>query len=194
MAGKRVRVEIKSQDGTLRKYHNQLGALGIDKARVAMSRALNRTASVAHTAVRKALAAQTSIPAGIIRGQVKLKKSAQQGSGPLEAVIYATGSEIPLEKFKARQTPDGASAIVWGRRQVYQGTFGAPGDNPNVVSKLGGAIYHRTSKSRLPIERTYGPSIPKEMIKDETLKTFESMVDERLADRLAHEIARMLPG
>ena len=54
---------------------------------------------------------------------------------------------------------------MWGRRQTYLSVF--------IVAKYGGNVFHRTSRKRFPIQRMFGPSIPKEMVRDETLETFE---------------------
>jgi hypothetical protein len=193
MAPSRI-IQIQSLDGVLARYGNQLGALGQGKARVAMARALNYGAGRAHVAVKRALVKQTSIPRGVVQGAVKLRKAAHKGSGALEAVIHATGSELPLSVFSPRQFSFGVRARVWGRSQRFPGMFGAPGDNPKVIAALGGQIFHRTGKSRLPIEKSYGPSIPKEMLLGETKEAFETVAAPATDDRLRHELARMLDG
>ena len=188
------RVRIDAKDGILKRFENQLGFLGEGKARVAMARALNHTGRKAYTAVRQALRVQTSAPAAIIRQEVVFRGAAHKGSTALEAIIRGRGSELPLGIFKPQQTEVGASAFVWGKRQVYVGTFGAPGDNAKLVARLGGQPFHREGAARYPIQRVFGPSLPKEMLKDETRATFERISESDLQDRIAHEIARMLPG
>lgn len=187
-------VQIVSLDGVLNRFANQLGAVGQGKARVAMARAVNYGGARALTGVRRALVKQTSIPRSIVNSTVKLRKAAQKGSGPIEAVIYASGSELPLSLFSPRQFSFGVRAKVWGKQQRFPGMFGAPGDNPKVRAALGGHIFHRTGKSRLPIEKSYGPSIPKEMMLAETKEAFETIAPKATEDRLRHELSRMLEG
>lgn len=190
----RVGISIKSRDKILARFGNQLGALGEGKGRVAMARALNHTGRKANTAVKRALRKQTSIPATIIAKSMRTRAAAQQGDKALEFAIIGTGSELSLRYFSPRQFKYGVRARVWGKMQQFKGMFGAPGDNPKLVAKLGGEIFHRVGKDRFPIERGYGPSVPKEMIKDEALKAFEETASKGLEERLAHEIGRMLTG
>ena len=60
-----------------------------------------------------------------------------------------------------------------------------------LVAKYGGNVFHRTSRKRFPIERMFGPSIPKEMVKDQTLETFERSGN-AIMDRTMHELSRIL--
>ena len=187
-----IRVEVKSLDKVLDKFANQLAAVGAGKARVAMARAVNRAGDTTKTHVKRALVKQTSIKRATVDGAVKSRRAAQKGGGAVEYVIYASGSELPLIEFNPRQFSFGVRAKVWGRMQQFPSMFGAPGDNPNVISALGGHIFHRVSSSRLPIEKTYGPSIPKEMVLDQTRETFETVSMRELEKRLRHELGRML--
>jgi hypothetical protein len=59
------------------------------------------------------------------------------------------------------------------------------------VAKYEGNVFHRTSKKRFPIQKMFGPSIPKEMVKDETLGTFEQSGN-AVMDRAMHELSRIL--
>lgn len=191
MAPGRIQI-IAEADGNLKRYGNMLGALGAGKARQAMARAVNRAGRTTAVQVRRALVKQTSIKRAIVNAQVRTKAAAHQGTGAIEFVIWARGSEIPLAQFGARQFSWGVRAKVWGRMQRFPHTFGAPGDNPKVVSALGGQVFVRTSSDRLPIEKVYGPSIPKEMVIGETKEAFESTAARETEKRLAHELGRLL--
>lgn len=187
-------VRIESLDGVLKKFGNQLGALGEGRARIALARAVNYGGRRANVAMKRALIKQTSIPRGIVNASVKERKAAHRGGGAVEFVIYARGSELPLSLFSPRQFSYGVRARVWGKSQRFPGMFGAPGDDAGVIAALGGQIFHRTGKSRLPIERSYGPSIPKEMLLGEAAEAFQRTAAEATESRLRHELGRMLAG
>lgn len=187
-----IQVRIEELDGVLDKFQNQLAAVGAGKARVAMARAVNYAGRKTAVQVKRALVKQTSIPRAIVNSAVKTKAAAHKGNSAIEFVIYARGSELPLRDFKPRQFAFGVRAKVWGRMQRFPSMFGAPGDNPSVIAALNGHIFHRTGASRLPIEKAYGPSIPKEMVLAETKETFLRFSREELEKRLRHELGRML--
>ena len=189
------RISIKAGDKVLARYGNALGVLGERGAAQAMARALNRTGNPATTAVKRALREQTSAPKRIIDDQVKGLRAyagSRSEGAKLFYRIQATGRAIPLKEFSPRQFSYGVRAKVWGRFQTFKGMFGAPGDNPKVVERLGGNIYARTSKARLPIRKTFGPALPKELVKDKAAETFKGAIH-RLDKDLAHEIGRLLP-
>lgn len=189
-----VQTRIDVQDEVLTRFQNQIGAIGDGAARKAMARAVNYGGRRALTQVVRALVRQTSAPRSLVKQIVKTKGAAHKGSGPIEFTIYARGSELPLSQFAPRQFSFGVRAKVWGKMQRYPGLFGAPGDSPAVRAALGGEIFHRTSDERLPIQRAYGPSIPKEMLLGETKETFEKVSQEATVKRLQHELRRILDG
>lgn len=193
MAPPVIRVRIDEMDGVLRQFGNQLAALGAGEARKAMARAVNRAGRTTASRIKRTLARQTSIPRGIINATVKERAAAHKGGDAIEFVIYARGSELPLKIFSPRQFSFGVRAKVWGKMQRFPGMFGAPGDNPNVIAALGGNVFHRTGASRLPIEKSYGPSIPKEMLIGDTADDFQRIAREETEKRLRHELSRLLP-
>ena len=189
------RISIKAGDKVLARYGNAIGALGERDAARAMARALNRTGNPTTTAVKRALREQTSAPKSIIDDKGKGLRAfagSRAEAAKLTYVIQASGRAIPLKEFSPRQFSYGIRAKVWGRFQVYKSQFGAPGDNSKVIERLGGNIFSRTSKARLPIRKTFGPALPKEIVKDRAADTFKGAIF-RLDKDLAHEIARLLP-
>lgn len=191
MAPNRIQI-VAGADSMLKRYGNMLGAVGAGKARQAMARAVNYGGRKTAVQVRRALVKQTSIKRATINAQVRTKAAAHRGTGDIEFVIFARGSEIPLAQFGARQFSWGVRAKVWGRMQRFPSTFGAPGDNPKVVAALGGQVFVRTSADRLPIEKVYGPSIPKEMVIGESKEAFETHAVSETERRLRHELGRLL--
>ncbi len=188
-----MRVIVFPADDVLRRFGNQIGALGQGQAHMALARAVNRVTTTIHGRVIKAIRKQSDIPTAIIRRQVK-KRLVKPGSGDaLEGVVWASGKPISLKHFKARQFSFGVKAKFDGQWHSYPSAFMGP--RPGVIAaKLGGHVWQRTSSSRLPIEMLFGPSVPEELVRGESERVFNEVVATMLPERVAHELGRLLPG
>lgn len=175
-----MKLIIKELDQTLVKYHAMIQRVGERDAARAFAAALNHEVAKSHTAVKKALQHQTGIPKGTIASSMSLKKASTKN---LVAVIEGRGRALPLKLFSARQFKYGVAAKPWGRKQKFPGAF--------IIKSYEGNVFHRTSRKRGPLEGMFGPSIPKEMVKDETLQTFEQSGN-AVMDRAMHELSRIL--
>jgi hypothetical protein len=146
-----------------------------------ISRVLNHVGGTARTKVKSTLAKQMGLPAGTVDARL-ITKRAYPGNQSFE--ITAGGRPIRLADFDARQTKRGVSARPWGQRRVFPGTF--------IVETLGGQVFRRAGRARLPIIKLWGPSIPREMLRDEVPRLFFEEVHTKLPIRLAHELRRIL--
>lgn len=79
----------------------------------------------------------------------------------LKASIIAKGKRLNLKRFQARRTKSGISAVAWGKRKVYKGSF---------IGNNGRTVFARKSGSRLPIKPLWGPSIKIEMMQAAVIK------------------------
>lgn len=150
-----------------------------------LRRALNHTGDRTFTTVRRTLSQQIGAPQHVIARYGKLRPL-RASNAMLTYTIVAKGGPVPLKHFKAYQTKKGVSAAPWRNRKLYKSAF--------IVASLGGHVYWRKGKARLPIERVAGPNIPKEMVKDQTAAAFHATVAEGLPRRVAHEIRRLTDG
>ncbi len=175
-----MQIVLKDLDQTRIRYEAMVQKVGQGDAAVAFSRALNHEGRKSFTVVKRTLRKQTDIPPGIIAAAMQFKSSTRKN---LQTIIQGRGSELPLRFFKPRQFKYGVRAKVWGKLQTYKSNF--------IVASLSGNVFHRTSKKRFPIQRTFGPSVPKEMVKDATLRAFEASGNS-VMDRAMHELARIL--
>jgi hypothetical protein len=175
-----VRVVIKGLDQTRVRYEAMVHQVGEGAAALAFSRALNHESRKTFTAVKRALRKQTDIPPFMITASTAFRFSSKHH---LRTIITGSGRELPLLLFKPSQFSYGVRARVWGRHQVYRSSF--------IVARFGGNVFHRTSHKRFPIQKMFGPSVPKEMLKDETLETFERSGN-AIMDRAMHELSRIL--
>lgn len=171
---------IKDLDQTRVRFEAMIQRVGQGQAEVAFSRALNHEGRKGFTAVKRSLRKQTDIPPGMISAALKFQSSSRKN---LRTIIQGSGSELPLRFFNPKQFSYGVRAKVWGKHQTYRSNF--------IVTSLSGNVFHRTSSKRLPIQRTFGPSIPKEMVKDASLETFEQS-SSTVMERAMHELSRLL--
>jgi hypothetical protein len=175
-----MQIFIKDLDQTRIRYEAMVQKVGEGAATLAFSRALNHEGRKSFTAVKRALRGQTDIPPGIISAAMKFRSSSRAN---LRTIISGSGRELPLRLFRPAQFSYGVRAKVWGKHQAYRSAF--------IIAKYGGNVFHRTSKKRLPIQQMFGPSIPREMVKDQTLAAFEQSGN-AIMDRAMHELARIL--
>jgi hypothetical protein len=175
-----VRIVIKDLDQTRVRYEAMVQQVGEGNAALAFSRALKHEGRKTFTAVKRALRKQTDIPPAMITASMAFRSSSKRN---LRTIISGSGRELPLRLFKPSQFSYGIRAKVWGRYQTYRSGF--------IVAKYDGNVFHRTSSKRFPIQKMFGPSIPKEMLKDETLETFERSGN-AIMDRAMHELSRIL--
>ncbi|MEH6521211.1 phage tail protein [Sulfitobacter sp.] len=175
----------------LERFGNMIGALGQDGPK-AVNRALNRTGDMARTRVVRELAKQTGLPQKTIRKAVKIKRSSWQD---LEYRLSASGGDVSLKYFKARETLKGVTAFVRGERELFEGAFikGGSFARGRVVAKgLNGHVFQRIG-GRTELEKLKsGVFIPIEMVEGATAAAFEGLVADVLPRRLDHEIGRSL--
>ena len=175
-----MQIVIKDLDQTRVCYEAMVRQAGEGAAALAFSRALNHEGRKSFTAVKRALRKQTDIPPFMIKASMAFRSSSKHH---LRTIISGSGKELPLRLFKPAQFSYGVRAKVWGKHQTYRSAF--------IVARYGGNVFHRTSRRRFPIQRMFGPSIPKEMVKGETLETFEQSGN-AISDRAMHELSRIL--
>lgn len=187
-----MRVIITPGDDIMRRFGNQIGALGEGKAHQALARAVNRVTTTVHGRVIKAIRKQSEIPTAIIRASVGRRLVKPGGGGALEGEVWAKGKPLSLKVFKARQLDFGVKAKWGGEWHRYRGAFMGP--LPSVTAgRLNGHVFVRTSAKRLPIEQLFGPAVPEELVRAESARTFQLTVANMLPERVAHELGRLLP-
>jgi len=188
-----MEISVNPSDDVLRRYANQIGALGERKAHTALARAINRTTTSARTQVVRAIGKQSSIPLKIVRTQVQRKQVKPGGIGVLEGHITATGNGLPIKVFKPKQFTWGVRVKVWGKQQRYSGMFIFAGRFNSGKDVANGHVFQRVTTASLPIEMQYGPAVPSEMVRNEAKKAFERTVQDMLPRRVQHELGRLLP-
>jgi hypothetical protein len=169
----------------------------------AMAQTLNRVGPVITTRVRRQLAKQIGLPYGRIKDETS---NVFASVNSLIFDIRSRGRPIPLREFAARETRKGVRARPWGVSRLFAGTFMAetPGGNvEDVYKRIGGRREWRTvtdpetGKTRryqteLPIEKLYGPAIPKEMVRGGSAYVFQVESRDRLPTEAQKQVDKIL--
>jgi hypothetical protein len=189
-----MEMTISMGDQALRRFGNQLAALGSDRGAMAMSRALNHEGQKAMTQIKRALAKQTGMKYGDLSN---FTRAVPASPSTLSFGIRVSGRETNIAAFGGRQTAAGVSAAPWGRRQLFAHAFmasavkGAQGLSEATAEGGKMLAFMRLGRSRLPIRPIFGPNIAREALKGEAKETFEKAAPAVL-DRLGYEIQRIL--
>jgi hypothetical protein len=184
-------LQIRIDTVDISRLGNQIAAAG-KRAPVAIARALNHTGAKARTAMIRSLTAQTGLKRKTIVKALKTRKAAQRGD--LSYTIWSRGGDISLKYFSPREARGGVSAKPFGKRTSFPMAFLKGGRKPNRVPlNMGGHVFRRTSASRTPIELVdSGVVIPQEMVTGATEAAFYDVAQSELANRLGHELLRIL--
>lgn len=168
-------VVIEEADNTRIMFEATVTRVGGGLAKRVFSMAMNKVGRKNFTHVKKALVKQTSIPPRVVNRNTKFWNASV---GKLETRIDGRREYLGLSYFKPKQMALGTAVHVWGKGIIYPHSF--------LVKKLSNNVFKRTGKSRLPIEKMFGPSIHKELMQDQSLSTWEQQLPEiaKEADRL----------
>lgn len=184
-AGVGVTVQWQNLD-VLAELVNRAAAKG--KEKYAVARALDEVGNKTRTRIIRDIARQANKPQYRVR-QALATRSAM-GSGDGSFIISARDKAISMKEFAPRQIAAGTKATIWkGERDLYRGAFMGP--KPGAIfRKLGGHVFARVGKARLPIKKLWGSIIPVEMVRDEAEGTFYEYTAAELPDALAKWIFR----
>lgn len=144
-------------------YQAAAGALtGVQMQRT-LRQALRKAGDKTRTQVRRALRLQTNVKAA---KDVNDRTRGFLVSGELIYRITAERKALPIERVRGLSVVagpgGGVQAAPWNVLRQFQRSFVEHG---RYVARLGPARY--------PLRRLYGPSIAKELVKDQSLAVFE---------------------
>lgn len=154
--------------------------LGEGEARRAFSMALNKEGRKSFTQMRRALAQQSSIPRGAVNAAMRFRTASRAA---LSTETAGSGRSLPLSFFGAKQFAYGVRAKIWGKAQTFRSAF--------VVKRYGNGVFKRTGMARFPIEQLWGPSVPKEMLRDQAYEAWKDQ-HPRILTESSRLIALML--
>jgi len=177
-----MRVRFLDADDIRIRFEAACTRLGEGEARRAFSMALNKEGRKSFTQMRRALSQQSSIPRGAVNAATRFQSATR---ATLSTVTAGSGRHLPLSFFGAKQFTYGVRAKIWGKAQTFRSAF--------VVKRYGNGVFKRTSKARFPIEQLWGPSVPKEMLRDHAYEAWKNQ-HPRILSESSRLIALMLSG
>jgi hypothetical protein len=140
--------------------------------------ALNKVAASVRAEAVRELAKVTGLRQKDTRAATTLRKAHK---GKPFAEIVARGRPLNLIRFDARQLKKGVSARPWGKRWLFK---------PRVfIANQGRTVFIRErGAGRLPIRGMFGPSIARELLRDEVM----AAINRKFAERWPIEFERAL--
>lgn len=137
--------------------------------------AVNKTAKFHKNQIAKEVTKHVRLKQKDVK-QVIDVETARRSGAPTAIVLLNKTAKISLKRYGARQTKSGVTYRIsrQGGRQKIQGAFGPK------ITKLGGHVYKRRGKARLPIQKLHGPSPAGVYNKQKLLPVSKKQLTERL--------------
>lgn len=173
---------------TIKDVERRLGKYK-SKAPIVLYRALNRAASNLNTNLKRETRKRYVIKSRDIK--LDISKASRY---KLRAEVKSEGERIPLEKFKVspkvpRPKKPPRSLKVQVKKDGMKELMHA-----FITNIQGNKVFQRKGKSRLPIEKLFGPAVPQMARNKETVRYIEKEAVSTYEKRLQHEIKRVLEG
>ena len=110
----------------------------------------------------------------------------------LSATVLGSASEVPLKVFRAREVPGGTVATIWGAKTFHPDAFIEGGIFPGkrVELPMGGHVFVRKGKGRLPIQKAKGAAISEAMNEGAVKHSIERVADQRLEANVMRQLDR----
>lgn len=132
----------------------------------------------ARTQVRRALREQ----GGWANASSINQRTRSYMEGDLTFVLEGRGAGQPIVYYKGlRVTGKGIRSGVWNSPRLFQRSF------------YRGGFRARTTSKRFPVRTLKGPSVGKEIVKDEALATWHRVGPQAVFDVLERKVRRLLP-
>ncbi len=145
-------IEVRVDEASRAYVERRLGAL-YRKAPVVISRALNKTARSARVRLARRAQQSYTIKTTGFRKDMKIDDA---NAGKLEAVIRSQGKPLSINRFKHTAPKSGAKADI-----TKSGLKSLRGSrNIGAFRAMGGNIFQREGRSRLPIKKLFSNSVP----------------------------------
>src|SRR5215472_16441697 len=177
-------ITVKLDISGLQKFQIAAEQLSGGVLKRAMRESLTAAGMKTRTQVRRALKEQTNVKAA---KDVNERTRSYLNSGALEYVIEGNSRALPIDRIGNLSVTTGpgggVSAAPWDVLRQFQRSFVLHG---HYVARLG--------HDRMPLRRLYGPSIAKEMVKDESLIAFTRYGLPELTKQLNARLERLLVG
>lgn len=185
-------IRIRWADDNLKRFGKQIAELNT-RFPVVLPRIVNQVGARAKTQVIRSLTKQTGLPRRTIVKAIGDPSRAH--AGRLSYEMVTRGGNIRLKYLAPSETRPGVTAIPWGKRRLFPGTFMKGGRFPNRVDvpKFDGHVYRRLNKSGTKITQARsGMFIPTEMTTGATRVAFEKIAGPLLQQRVEAAIKKLI--
>ncbi len=177
-----MQITVKFSGTRLANYAAKIAALGA-RGEIEMARGLNDAGDVVRTQVRRALQKQMGLQAYDV--VVDATSSIPARPDDLRYRITAAGKGLPIRFFGVKVDPHGpVVAMPWGVPHEFKRSFR--------TTRTGRLLARRTD-ARLPVRSLRGPSPSKELVKGQSLATFEQAVPGIVEPVIIRRLARLMP-
>lgn len=167
-----MQIKVKLDDRALRKALRQAPKAVGQKA---VAAAINRTAAMARTQLKRDIATQGKLPQKLVTPGLPVKKATP---GKPEATIIPTGKRISLTKLGAKQTRAGVRAGKHFRKSAFI---------PKSTSRQW-PVFKRAGRSRLPVIKQTVPGVRAIASRKVIADTIRKFIELKLVERVNHEI------
>ncbi|MFK8251963.1 hypothetical protein [Ancylobacter terrae] len=157
-----------------------------------LAQTLNRFMAPTVTTVRRELATYTGAGYGRVSQVVTPRKAS---ATVLTFQVDAKDGWMSLKEFKPREVRSGTSASPWAKRRLFTGAFMMGGriGNRVPIPSLGGHVFVRAGKGRLPLHKLFGPNLAREMVRHDGAPLIAWQQDiGTLGPRIMREVKRRL--
>lgn len=190
-------VDITADVDGARKFYTEL-----DKKAIASgsANALNVVARSVRRLSLNEVAKIRKLKKSRLRNAIRL--TARASRWDLRAVIEAHGASIPLKDYSARQNAIGVTVNVTGKRKLIRHAFGPGYTARGRVKKgatrahrpqvLGGHVFVRVGRRRLPIKQLFGPGVASAFVRDVVRSAQERLVRTEYPRILAQKLGAQL--
>lgn len=177
-----MKFDVRADVREAKRFYSELGDRGVNSAASNALNVVGRT--IRNESVAEVHAVRQVQRKSMVGRAITLQRAI---FWRLVATIYVTGRPLSLKEYSAKQGPRGTTVNVEGKPRLIKSAFG-PGSRSRIVSRLtftkggrrttltersapaprvlGGHVYRRKGKARLPIQQLFGPGFPTGFLKD----------------------------
>ena len=159
-------------------YARAVQEFGTAKVRQYASWAMNQVGDKMRTRVQRQLATQSGLSYGEVAGEISTTRA---NVGRLIYSLDGSGNYFGVEHFAPSRRSNGVSARPWNRRITFADAFMAAGK-----------VWIRQTPARYPLHHLMGPSIPREMEREDHGSLVPTIFDQEAQAELPAAIDRKL--
>jgi hypothetical protein len=175
-------VSVSFDPASLLSFQTVAAALSDDRLRKALREALMAAGGKTRTQVRRALREQTNVKSA---KDINDRTHSFMVAGELAYRIEAINKALPIDRVKGLEVitgpGGGVAAAPWNERRQFARSF-----------MVNGRYLMRLGHERFPVRGMFGPSVMKEMVKDQSREAFETVGAAELERQVLSKLQRFL--